>query len=575
MVFSTVLWFLILSTSLSSCRPLKVPRVSLRYHCSRWSADQNRQLPLIVYPHSSTRSHLSWQADTTRSSSLGLTSSSTCRFNVTFPVHYNLMGYARGQSVASEILSATAMDGSQHQFRVLLYPRGGGHTTNNKPLLGDSKPKKESTGGFGMAYQVLPMFTTPEERLGVYLQYLPNLEGDTVDATFDVQLKGTQSTGRRFDVMWSAGMQFVSVDLQNLANGIASDFGAHLMQTKLLEQFMGADENNIGEPLHIQLRLTLHPRNTNVTLIPENSSAMSALKDIRHTDKARTGKIVVPVLQRLEQRNRMFALGVYPGVEYRIMRIFNEKGDEIFDSCPDCQYELKPIYPLVQQLERQWPIVVQEKEIPKLYTANMYNAISAIGSLLTAVLGLSTAFLLSQAISLFFIPSRSMDPTLQVGDVLLVEKISPRLRQGNSHIGDVILFSPPSRLRDVVAANGGRITDRDLFVKRVAAGPGDVISVNEQGSVVVNGKTQQVDRDLCEAEPLKLIERYIVPGKTTIQSDEVFVRGDCSSVSIDSRVWGPLKINKIVGKPLLRIWPLESFGRVPDLPLLSETDWNQ
>ena len=98
-----------------------------------------------------------------------------------------------------------------------------------------------------MAYQVLPMFTTPEERLGVYLQYLPNHEGDTVDATFDVQLKGTQSTGRRFDVMWSAGMQFVSVDLQNLANGIASDFGAHLMQTKLLEQFMGADEKNIGD----------------------------------------------------------------------------------------------------------------------------------------------------------------------------------------------------------------------------------------------------------------------------------------------------------------------------------------
>ena len=481
------------------------------------------------------------------------------------------MSYSRGQAVASEILTATAMDGTQHQFRVLLFPRGGGHTTNNKPRLSDAKSDEESTG-FGMAYQVLPMFTSPEEKLSVYLQYIPNHECDTVDATFDVQLKGTQSSGRRFDVMWSAGMRFVSSHQQNLANGTASDFGTHLMQTKRLQQFMGANETSSGKPLHIQLRLTLHPRNTNVTLTSENSSVLSALKDIRHTERVRTGKIVVPVLQQLEQRNRMFALGVYPGVEYRIMRIFNEKGEERFDSCPDCQYELKPIYPLVQQLERQWPIVVQEKEIPKLFTANMYNAISAIGSLLTAILGLSTAFLLSQAISLFFIPSRSMDPTLQVGDVLLVEKITPRLQQGNSHIGDVILFSPPSRLRDIVTANGGRITDRDLFVKRVAAGLGDIISVNKQGSVLINGNKQQGDRDLCGAEPLKLIERYIVPGDVTIQRDEVFVRGDCSSVSIDSRVWGPLNMNKIVGKPLIRIWPLGSFGRVPNLPLLSEIE---
>jgi hypothetical protein len=76
-------------------------------------------------------------------------------------------------------------------------------------------------------------------------------------------------------------------------------------------------------------------------------------------------------------------------------------------------------------------------------------------------------------------------------------------------------------------------------------------------------------------EPLKLIEKYVIAGETVLKNDEVFVQGDCSFVSIDSRVWGPLKFNQIVGKPLFRIWPLEKFGRVPDLAVFSETEWTE
>jgi len=159
-----------------------------------------------------------------------------------------------------------------------------------------------------------------------------------------------------------------------------------------------------------------------------------------------------------------------------------------------------------------------------------------------------------------------MDPTLQVGDVLLVDKFSPRILRHLSmnKVNDIILFSPPSKLQEIVTKNGGKLKSRDLFIKRVAATSGDKVTVYNDGEVeindenVVNGR-----RDLCEAEPLRLIEKYIQHSKDEIiNSNEIFVMGDCSSVSIDSRVWGPLDRKNIRGRPILRLWPLSRFGRV-------------
>jgi signal peptidase I len=276
------------------------------------------------------------------------------------------------------------------------------------------------------------------------------------------------------------------------------------------------------------------------------------------------GKIVVPVLSGLSQRPKMFEQGTYPGVEYRILRILKD-GQERFTSCPGAQYELKPVYPLVPQLERQWPIRVKEEDIPKLYTPSMYNALSAFGSLFLAASGLFTAFLLSQAISLFFIPSKSMEPTLSVGDVLLVEKVSSRLGQSSRNkVGDIVLFSPPNKLQQIVASNGGNLSSRDLFVKRIAASAGDKVSVYKDGKVEINDENV-VDgrRDLCEAEPLRLIEKYIEPSEdNVVEPKKVFVMGDCSSVSVDSRVWGSLESRNIIGRPIVRLWPLNRFGKV-------------
>ncbi|CAM9988967.1 unnamed protein product, partial [Heterosigma akashiwo] len=474
-------------------------------------------------------------------------------FTVTFPSLSNLQDICRGGSIASSPFQV-----QEQQFRVLLYPRGGGHSSSYTAL--DQKVKAK------------------QNLVGVYLQYLPKSEEDTVDATFNLRLKGRQTLGPRFDVDWTAGMRFVAVGRGNLKDGTANDFGAHMMQSYLLEEFLGGKDSE--EKLDVEVTVKLYPPTTStkndddekIRSSTEGKTSLISFQDIRETknleahnkENVRVGKIVVPILQHLSQRPRMFELGAYPGVEFRIMRILDpETGEDIFTSMPNADYELKPVYPLVQQLERQWPVRVNEREIPKLYTMNMYNAISALGSLFTAATGLTAAFIVSQLISFFFIPSKSMDPTLQVGDVLLVEKVTPRIFK-NPNVGDVVLFNPPTPLQEIVKANGGRISDRDLFVKRVAAGSGDYVSVNAAGSVSINGVPAPGKRDLCEEEPLKLIQRYVQPVKNLeIKKDEVFVVGDCSSVSVDSRVWGPLKREDLVGKPLLRIWPIDRLGSVP------------
>jgi len=117
----------------------------------------------------------------------------------------------------------------------------------------------------------------------------------------------------------------------------------------------------------------------------------------------------------------------------------------------------------------------------------------------------------------------------------------------------------------------------------VAAVPGDRVAVDQSsGSVTVNGAALSQRRDLCDAEPLGLIRQYISKGSATaaaagdgtiVPPGTLEVLGDCSSVSIDSRVWGPLPVENVVGRPVVRLFPLNKFGPVPSLPTIT-TDWN-
>lgn len=492
-----------------------------------------------------------------------------CNVTLSFPPFSDLISMSKNQFVSSEKVTLN-LNGTAHSFRVNLYPRGGGHKSSSSIL--------DQKSGFGMSYRVLPVFGPEQpDRVAVYLQYLPEREQDCVDASFGLRLKGNQKQGPKFDVEWRAGIRFVHSKYSKLSLGRANDFGSHLMNTCLLKEFCGYQEHESGKdaPVEVQVEILLHSQKTisEVLSVEPTNWGSTGFDDIRHrspssiNEPVRAGQIVVPVLRKLSQRPKMFELGAYPGVEYRILRIIDPvtKKDQFYSSS-DAIYEMRPIYPLVPQLERMWPVAIKESDIPKLFTSFQYNTLSALGSLATALGGLMTAFLISQAISLYFIPSRSMDPTLQVGDVLLVEKVTPRIF-GSRSPGDVVLFQPPEKLRNVVQQSGGQIKDRDLFIKRIAAGPGSEYSVEKTGDIRIDDRSPPGRRDLCEAEPMKLIERFIEPTSNVIVgSDEIVVLGDCSSVSVDSRVWGPLPEGNVVGRPLLRIWPLSRFGSIPPLP---------
>lgn len=163
---------------------------------------------------------------------------------------------------------------------------------------------------------------------------------------------------------------------------------------------------------------------------------------------------------------------------------------------------------------------------------------------------LAIALALALLIRLFvaeprYIPSDSMVPTLQVGDRLVVEKMSYRLHPPER--GDIVVFDPPTQLQQL-----GYTTDQ-AFIKRVIAQPGQTVQVH-LGKVWIDG------------EPLT--EPYIAepPGyemrPVTVPPGHVFVMGDNRNNSNDSHVWGFLPVENIIGRAIFRFYPIARFGRL-------------
>jgi signal peptidase I len=144
-----------------------------------------------------------------------------------------------------------------------------------------------------------------------------------------------------------------------------------------------------------------------------------------------------------------------------------------------------------------------------------------------------------------YIPSESMIPTLEIGDRLIVEKLS--YLGHPPHRGDVIVFAPPPQLQAQ-----GYLGDQ-AFIKRVIGLPGDTIEIKD-GHVFVD---RQLQTESYIAEPPNyLMSPMVVPPA------QLFVMGDNRNNSNDSHVWGFLPQVNIVGHACFRFWPLERFGGV-------------
>lgn len=149
-----------------------------------------------------------------------------------------------------------------------------------------------------------------------------------------------------------------------------------------------------------------------------------------------------------------------------------------------------------------------------------------------------------------YIPSESMVPTLEIGDRLVVEKVSYRLHA--PHFGDIVVFNPPPELQQ-----RGYPKDQ-AFIKRIIGQPGDKINI-ENNKVYLNGK---------QLEENYIKENYIKPNpeqlynQTQVPKNQFFVMGDNRNNSNDSRYWGFLPSENIIGRAVFRFFPFNRIGKI-------------
>lgn len=157
------------------------------------------------------------------------------------------------------------------------------------------------------------------------------------------------------------------------------------------------------------------------------------------------------------------------------------------------------------------------------------------------ILTLGLAVLLSLGVRTYvaearWIPSPSMLPTLKIGDRLLIEKVSFKIN-GISR-GDIVVFhAPPASRMD------------EVMIKRVIGLPGDTVSISK-GVLYVNGDALEEPYEM--EKPREDFKPFKVP------EGSIFVLGDNRNNSFDSRFWGVVPQDLVIGKAVARFYPLDS-----------------
>jgi signal peptidase I len=200
---------------------------------------------------------------------------------------------------------------------------------------------------------------------------------------------------------------------------------------------------------------------------------------------------------------------------------------------------------------------------------------STAGSLVELIVVIAAAVGIALLVQEFLvkpyrIPSGSMQPTLQIGQRVLVNRLGERFSP--PAVGDIVVFHPPTGADTSQCGDPGQgpfydgprsrfPCDRptakqssNTFIKRVVAGPGDTISVRG-GLAVVNGKLQSAPYTApcgggseCDLGPI------------TIPPGHWFMMGDNRGQSDDSRFWGPVPEGWIIGTAFATYWPPNRIG---------------
>jgi len=161
----------------------------------------------------------------------------------------------------------------------------------------------------------------------------------------------------------------------------------------------------------------------------------------------------------------------------------------------------------------------------------------------------------------FVIPSASMEPTLAIGQRVLVNRLAYDF--SSPQRGDIVVFHPPNSLTCAVNVPDTEPCPRSnsqkssqYFVKRVIGLPGDRVSISD-GHPVINGRILSNEPYItsCDNAPDCDMSRTI-----TIPKGEYFMLGDNRGDSDDSRFWGPIPGSWIIGEVFATYWPPDRIG---------------
>jgi len=142
----------------------------------------------------------------------------------------------------------------------------------------------------------------------------------------------------------------------------------------------------------------------------------------------------------------------------------------------------------------------------------------------------------------FFVLGASMEPTFQNGDYLVINEISYEL--GDPERGDVVVFKYP-------------YDTSQYYIKRIIGLPGEIVEIKD-GRVVIKNKDNP-DGFFMEEPYLEKEKDTFGGSSVTLGYNEYFVLGDNRVASSDSRRWGTLKDEFLIGKVLVRVFPFDSF----------------
>ena len=202
------------------------------------------------------------------------------------------------------------------------------------------------------------------------------------------------------------------------------------------------------------------------------------------------------------------------------------------------------------------------------YTAGLVSQRPALGCLFEIVETLVLTLIIFLVIQNFVaqpykVQQQSMERTLEPEQYVLVDKLTPRFDQYKR--GDIVVFHPP--------ADWGE--DDTPFIKRVIGEGGDTVEIRD-GDVLINGTVIEeayVYEDDVTGEPQETTAS-LDQSTWTVPDGELFLMGDHRSNSADSRTFGPVEVEQIIGRAWLRYWPIDTFGILPTptYPELASTE---